>query len=165
MNVLDVVNYLNHHRDALWYAIGFTLLALEAGVFGFAVGMFLFTGLGALATGLLIATGLLSGSATSAIATFAITSLVSATLLWKLFHRRQQTANAPPRQVSDIIGLRFVLQQDVGPETRTVERYSGVDWQVVPELAAGSATIPRGTLVEVVSLDAGIFRVRPVTSP
>ncbi|MBF0141826.1 MAG: hypothetical protein HQL74_16330, partial [Magnetococcales bacterium] len=45
-----------------------------------------------------------------------------------------------------------------------VERYSGIDWKVVPDPAHAVGIITRGTPVEVVSLDAGVFRVHPVVT-
>lgn len=162
MALQEIIHYLDSHRDALWFSIGFALLALEAGVFGFASGVLLFTGLGALVTGLMITSGILSGTPTPAIASFAVTSLVLATLSWKWFRRRHHGPTRPPAPVSDIIGLRFTLKQDVSPLENGVERYSGIDWRVFPDPSQGSPVIPRGTQVEVVTLDAGILYVRPI---
>ncbi|MEO5329121.1 MAG: NfeD family protein [Magnetococcus sp. THC-1_WYH] len=159
---MTILTYLDTHRDALWFTVGFGLLAVEAGVLGFSSGMLLFTGMGAVITGLMITSGLLSGATVPAIAWFSIISLGLAAAFWKWFLRFQKRPSSPPREVSDLIGLRFILQQDISPLESGVERYSGIDWKVVPDPAHAVGIITRGTPVEVVSLDAGIFRVRPV---
>ncbi|MBF8273974.1 MAG: ybbJ [Magnetococcales bacterium] len=159
---MHIVAYLDSHRDALWFAIGFGLLALEAGVFGFTSGILLFTGMGGVLTGLLILTGVLSGATTPAIATFSISSLILATVFWGWFRRLQKKPSAPPPPVSDIVGLSFILKQDISPLESGLERYSGIDWKVVPDPSVETPAILRGTRVEVVSLDAGVLRIRPV---
>ncbi|MBF0434443.1 MAG: NfeD family protein [Magnetococcales bacterium] len=162
MELQSIIHYLDSHRDALWFSIGFGLLALEAGVFGFSSGMLLFTGLAALVTGLLITVGLLSGAPTPAIALFAVTSLILAALFWKWFRRIHHGPTRPQAPVSDFVGLRFTLKQDVSLLENGVERYSGVDWRVLPDPSVGSRILPRGTQVEVSALDAGILYVRPL---
>ncbi len=63
---------------------------------------------------------------------------------------------------SDLIGLEFVVQQDISATQPGTHRYSGVDWKVELDRAAGTESIPAGQRVTVTSLDAGIFRVKPV---
>ncbi|MBF0171821.1 MAG: hypothetical protein HQL83_00095 [Magnetococcales bacterium] len=161
---MNLVAYFTDHRDALWFTLGFGLLALEAGIFGFASGVLLFTGMGAVVTGLMIYTGVLTGATIPAIASFAIVSMVLAWLFWNVFHRSQIGASAPPPPVSDLVGLRFTLKQDISLTQSTTERYSGIDWKVVVDPSAEPGIMRQGTQVEVVSLDAGIFRVRPVAT-
>ncbi|MBF0108273.1 MAG: NfeD family protein [Magnetococcales bacterium] len=157
---MDLVSYFDLHREAIWFTIGFTLLGIEAGVFGFATGMLLFAGIGAVGTGLLIFTGLLDGAPTPSMATFATISIIAALLFWKILIRVKRPS-VPPPPVSDLVGLRFLLRQDLSVGQSAMERYSGVDWTVVLDPASGVETIRRETMVEVVSLDAGILRVRP----
>ena len=87
---MTILTYLDTHRDALWFTIGFGLLAVEAGVLGFSSGMLLFAGMGAVVTGLMITSGLLSGATVPAIAWFSILSLGLAAAFWKWFLRFQK---------------------------------------------------------------------------
>ena len=63
---------------------------------------------------------------------------------------------------SDLIGLEFVLTQDISISTPGKTRYSGVDWRVeVSSEAENLASIAAGQRVVVVSVDVGVFRVKP----
>lgn len=154
---------LNTNLYALWFSIGFALLTLEALAFGFSSGLLLFGGIGALLTGALLWAGLLPATWTASIACFSIASTASAVSLWKVMRRRRDDAGSAPRDTSsDLIGLRFRLQDPTGVGAPGSTRYSGIRWRVEIDETGGPERLEAGRLVEVVSVDAGVFRVRPV---
>ena len=73
-----------------------------------------------------------------------------------------QDGGTPRRQQSsDLIGHEFVLQQDVTVTHPGQHRYSGVDWKVELDASAGDR-LSAGQKVAITSIDAGVFRVKPV---
>ena len=156
-----MIDYINSNQAGFWIMIGFGLMAAEVLLFGFSTIIFLFAGLAALITGLLMMFSVLPETWTAGIASFGILTGVVSFVLWKPL-RNLQSGSASTKPVaghsSDLIGLEFVTEQDLAPGKHGNHRYSGVDWKV--ELAAGAeADIAAGSRVKVVSVDAGVFRV------
>ncbi len=156
-----MVEYINAHLAGFWIALGFTLLAAEVLLFGFTTIVFLFSGLGALVTGLLIMAGILPQSWIAGVASFGISTGIFSALLWVPLKKMQNRAEAPQTPHSDFIGLEFVLQHDITSTSPGHYRYSGIDWKV--EIARdGGDKLPKGQRVKVESIDVGILRVKPV---
>ena len=157
-----MMEYIQSHQAGFWIALGFILLALEVLVFGFTTIVMFFAGLGAVTTGLLMKLGVLPHTWIAGIACFGISTGVYSVLFWKPFQRIQ--ANSTPQQTpsSDLVGLEFVLEQDVTPGQAGTTKYSGVSWRVEIDRQAGVEQLKRGQRVSVCSVDAGLFRVRPV---
>ena len=156
-----MIDYINTHQSGFWIAIGFALLAAEVLLFGFTTIIFLFAGLGAIATGLAMMVGLLPETWTAGISCFGITTGVVSAVLWKPLKNMQDNNAAPRRQTSDLIGYEFTLQQDVTALQPGQHRYSGVDWKVELDGQAGDR-LSSGQRVTVTSVEAGIFHVKPV---
>jgi len=156
-----MIEYINENQAGFWVAVGFILLAAEVLVFGFGTIVFLFAGIGAILTGLLMMSGLLPQTWIVGISCFGIgTGIVSAALWTPL--RKMQDNSEPQKQLSsDLIGYRFVLEQDIAPMSAGKHRYSGVDWQVKLE-EGDEATLVTGQKVVVSSVDVGIFYVKAV---
>jgi membrane protein implicated in regulation of membrane protease activity len=75
--------------------------------------------------------------------------------------RKMQDDNPPAQsQSSDLIGYEFVLQDDISLMSTGSHRYSGVDWKIELDTNAGVDSLSAGRRVVVVSVDAGIFRVK-----
>ncbi|MDH5445668.1 MAG: NfeD family protein [Gammaproteobacteria bacterium] len=157
-----MLEYIHSHQAGFWIALGFILLALEVLVMGFSTLVMFFAGLGAVTTGVLMQFGLIPTGWISGIASFGIFTGAYGVLLWKPFQRIQ--ANSTPQQVqtSDLIGLEFVLEQDISLTQPGSTKYSGITWKVELDRDAGMDSLPSATRVVVCSLDAGIFRVKPV---
>jgi membrane protein implicated in regulation of membrane protease activity len=156
-----VIDYINMHQSGFWIATGFALLAAEVLLFGFTTIVFLFAGIGALITGLAMMSGLLPETWTAGIACFGIATGLISTLLWKPL-KNMQDNDVPKKQYSsDFIGYEFVLQQEVTITKPGHHRYSGVDWKVELDSSAGNR-LSAGQKVVVTSLDAGVFRVKPI---
>jgi len=154
-----MIEYIDTHQSGFWIAIGFALLAAEVLLFGFTTIILLFTGLGAITTGLAMMFGLLPETWTAGIACFGITTGIAGVALWKPLKKMQDSSTPPQKQSSDLIGYEFVLQQDVTALQPGQHRYSGVDWKVELDADAGDQ-LNAGQRVVVTSVDAGIFRVK-----
>ena len=157
-----MIEYIQTHQSGFWIAVGFGMLAAEVLLFGFTTIIFLFAGLGAVITGLLMASGLLPETWIAGISSLGICTGIASTLLWKPLKALQNNHTPAKQQSSDLIGFEFVVQQDISATRTGTHRYSGVDWKVELDGAAGVDNISAGQRVAVTSLDAGIFRVKPI---
>ena len=157
-----MIGYFQENQHAFWFAVGFVLLAIEIGVLGLASGIVLFSGIGALVTGVILWAGWLPDTWLAGIASFGISSFVSAVILWKPLLRMQNYRTPAKDNSSDLIGREFRLQQTVTANRHGATQYSGIEWRVEIDGGAGVESIEAGTRVVVASVDAGVFRVRPV---
>jgi membrane protein implicated in regulation of membrane protease activity len=156
-----MIEYIQSHQSGFWIAIGFLLLAAEALVFGFATIIFLFAGIGAVTTGLLMSAGILPETWIAGISSFGISTGIVSALLWKPMSKLQDDNVSTQNQSSDLLGYEFVLQENISLMSTGSHRYSGVDWKVELDATADVDSLSAGQRVAVVSLDAGIFRVKP----
>lgn len=154
--------YIDGHQAGFWIALGFILLGLEILVFGFTTIIMFFTGLGAITTGLLMTTGVLDVTWTAGIACFGISSGVYSILLWKPFQRIQNNTTVEKTESSDMIGLEFVIEDDITSLKAGLTKYSGIEWKVEIDKSAGVDNLSKGQRVAVVGVDVGIFRVKSV---
>lgn len=157
-----MIDYIQTHQSGFWIALGFLLLVSEVLLFGFTTIIFLFAGIGGLVTGLLMSSGVLPETWIAGVSCFGISTGIVSVLLWKPMSKLQDN-NAPTQsQSSDLIGYEFVLQEDISHTSTGQHRYSGIDWKVELDATAGVESLSAGQRVAVVSLDAGIFRIKPV---
>ncbi len=157
-----MVAYFNTHLYAFWFAAGFAMLAVELLVLGFSTGFVLFLGLAALTTGGLLWFEILPATWLASIASFAIGSVIISLVLWKPLKRLEVSNRNPAKDnTSDFIGMKFRLDSTISLTNAGKTRYSGIDWKVEIDEAAKVKQIAAGSLVSVVSLDAGKFRVVP----
>ncbi len=155
-----MIEFFNDNIYSFWFAIGFLLLVIEALALGFSTGFILFIGLGALLTGGAIWFELVPATWLSSIATFALSSVFISLLLWKPLRAIQRNSKPPKKDnSSDIIGLLWWLKREISTTAPGITRYSGVEWQVVIDHASEQQMIAAGTMVVVVSVDAGTFWV------
>jgi len=155
-----MIEYFNNNIYSFWFVVGFVLLAIELLAFGFSTGFVFFVGLAALITGGAIWFGLISATWSASIATFAISSVIVSAVLWKPLKVLQNSREIPEKDnTSDIIGLKFRLDDDISVSKPGKTRYSGIEWQVEIALDSDVTEISAGTTVIVVSVDVGKFRV------
>ena len=155
-----MIEYIHTHQSGFWIALGFLLLASEVLVFGFTTIILLFAGIGALVTGLSMSVGILPETWIAGVSCFGISTGIASVLLWKQLSKMQNNNVPAQSQSSDFIGYEFVLQQDISAANPGQHRYSGVDWKVELDSSADVDSLSAGQRVVVVSLDAGIFRVK-----
>ena len=157
-----MIEYIQTHQSGFWIAIGFLLLASEVLVFGFSTIIFLFAGIGALVTGLLMSAGVLPETWIAGVSSFGISTGIVSVLLWKPLSKMQDDNVPTQSQSSDLIGYEFVLQEDISLMSTGSHRYSGIDWKIELDSTAGVDSLSAGQRVAVVSVDAGLFRVKAV---
>jgi membrane protein implicated in regulation of membrane protease activity len=154
-----MLEYINENMSGFWIALGFALLAAEVLLFGFTTIIFLFAGLGALISGLLMSAGVIPETWVAGTASFGITTGICSTLLWKPLMAMQNKAAPPQKPSSDIIGLEFVLMEDISTTAPGTYRYSGIDWKVEIDASCELDSLAKGDRVSVVSVDVGVLRV------
>jgi len=159
-----MIEYFQDNQAAFWFSVGFLLLIVEALAFGFTSGVVLFAGLGGIIAGGMMWAGVIPQTWFAGFVTFGLSSGFAAALLWKPLLRLQN--NDPPSKdnSSDIIGYRFRLQEAIAHSSPGSVRYSGIEWRVEIDANAVVSEIAAGALVEVSSVDAGLFYVVPVES-
>jgi hypothetical protein len=155
-----MLEYINNNLSGFWIALGFALLAAEVLVFGFTTIIFLFAGLGALITGLLMMAGVLPETWTAGTACFGIATGLSSTILWKPLKTMQEKSTPQKKQNNDLVGLDFILLDDISTTMPGSYRYSGINWKVEVDRSSDVAMLPKGERVVVVSADVGLLRVK-----
>lgn len=148
------MEWLANNLPTLLIALGIALLAVEVAVLGFSVFILFFIGLACIVTGLLMLTGLLSGTLIAGSGSVAVLSLLFAVVLWKPLKRAQNSGRSPAPVKSDLIGHRFFLEQDVSERSPGRYRFSGIEWRV-----RSDAPLVAGTEVEVVRVEVGELTV------
>ena len=156
-----MIGYFEANQHAFWFAVGFVLLAIEIGFLGLASGIVLFSGIGALLTGVLIWLGWLPQTWLAGIASFGISSFLIAVILWKPLLRFQNQKVPAKDNSSDLIGYEFRLQQPITTTVHGKTQYSGIEWRVEIDAGSGLTSLDSGSKVVVTSVDAGVFRVKP----
>ena len=157
-----MIEYIQTHQSGFWIAVGFLLLASEVLLFGFTTIIFLFAGIGALITGLLMSAGVLPETWITGVSSFGISTGIISVLLWKPLSKMQDGRAPKQSQSSDLIGYEFVLQENISLMSTGSHRYSGVDWKIELDSTADVDSLSAGQRVAVASVDAGIFRVKSV---
>ena len=145
--------------SGFWIALGFVLLAAEVLVFGFTTIIFLFAGLGALSAGLLMAAGFIPETWIAGTASFGIATGVFSAVLWKPLMSLQNKSVSPQKPSSDLVGLEFVLAEEISASVPGSYRYSGVDWSVEIDSSSEAQVIEKGARVVVVTVAVGLLSV------
>ena len=159
-----MIDYFQNNQQAFWFSLGFLLLIIEALAFGFTSGVVIFGGLGGIVTGGMMWLGVIPHSWFAGFVTFGLSSALSAALLWKPLLSLQNDDLPEKDNSSDIVGFRFRLEESISTTQPGTTHYSGIDWRVEMALDSTIKEIEAGSLVEVSSVDAGLFRVVPVTN-
>ncbi len=155
-----MMELVSNNIEEFWFILGFILLAIEALALGFSTGFLLFIGLSALVTGGAVWFGVVPETWIATVATFVVSSMVISAALWKPFMKLQNNNKAPAKDnSSDLIGLKFRLDEDISIKAPGKTRYSGIEWKVELELDSDVDELSKGTSVIVTSVDAGKFRV------
>lgn len=143
----------------VWFIIGFALLAIEILIFGFASGVLLFGGIGALITGAILWFDVIDVNWIVSIGVFAVASAVATLLLWFPFKKMQGGTELGNDKSSDLIGYQFRVKSDVTHTVPGSHRYSGVQWRVEISDESTQDRIAAGSRVKVAGVDPGVFHV------
>ena len=156
-----IAEYINTHQAEFWIMLGFAMLVVEVSL-GLVTGLLLFGGIGAIITGILMMTGLLSETWEVGLASSAICAAITTLLLWKPLKKLQNTDVPRKDNSSDLVGYEFILQQDISLLSPGTTQYSGIEWKVEIYKEAGVDEIKAATRVKVSSVEVGRFKVSPV---
>ncbi len=155
-----IIDYILSHLPEFFLALGFLLLAIEA-ITGFSVGILLFSGLGALTTGLLMNFSILPETWIAGVSCTGISSGIITGLLWKPFKKLQgDNTHAEKDNSSDLVGHEFTLESDINATQMANVNYSGINWKVQIDHASKIDTIKAGQRVVVNSVEVGLFKVK-----
>ncbi|MBE9560914.1 MAG: NfeD family protein [Proteobacteria bacterium] len=154
-----MMEYINNHMSGFWIALGFALLAAEVLLFGFTTIIFLFAGLGALISGLLMSAGVIPETWIAGTASFGIATGICSAVLWKPLMAMQDKSTPEQKPSSDIVGLEFVLMDDITTTAPGSYRYSGIDWKVEIDSSSDVSAIEKGERVVVQSVEVGLLCV------
>ncbi len=154
-----MLEYINAHMSGFWIAVGFALLAAEVLLFGFTTIIFLFAGLGALISGLLMSAGIIPETWIAGTASFGIATGICSAILWKPLMAMQNRSAPPQKPQSDIVGLEFVLMEDISTTLPGSYRYSGIDWKVEIDAGSDVDSIAKGSRVVVKMVEVGLLSV------
>ena len=154
-----MLEYINAHMPGFWIAVGFALLAAEVLLFGFTTIIFLFAGLGALISGLLMSAGVIPETWIAGTASFGIATGICSAILWKPLMAMQDSSAPPQKPQSDIVGLEFVLMEDISTTLPGSYRYSGIDWKVEIDAGSDVDSIAKGSRVVVKMVEVGLLSV------
>ena len=155
-----MLEYINNNLSGFWIALGFALLAAEVLLFGFTTIIFLFAGLGALISGLLMSAGVIPETWIAGTATFGIATGICSAVLWKPLMAMQNKSAPQQKPSSDIVGLEFVLMEDISSTAPGSYRYSGIDWKVEIDGSSDVSAIAKGDRVVVKTVEVGLLCVR-----
>ncbi len=150
------MEYIFSHLSQTFIVLGLILLAIEVLVLGFSTFVLFFIGIGAIATGVLMAMGLFPETLFNSLLATAIISTFIALVGWKPMKRIQNRVEL--KQIdNDMIGHRFVLAEELAIGRTVTHRYSGIDWQV-----KAKEQLPAGTEVKIVSMEVGLLTVERI---
>lgn len=155
-----IVDYIITHQAEFWLVFGFAMLVIEV-LTGFTTGVFLFGGLGALTTGVLMSLGVLPETWIAGISCTGISSGIITMLLWKPLKNLQGNRPIEKDNSSDLVGHEFVVDTDIAMNKPGETHYSGIRWKVEISRDAGVDTIAAGQTVTVSSVEVGVFKVKP----
>ena len=154
-----VLDYIVGHQPNFWLMFGFVMLAIEV-VTGFTTGVFLFAGLGALTTGVLMSLDMLPETWIGGVSCTGISTGIITALLWIPLKKLQNNRPVEKDNSSDLVGYEFVVKSDITSVKSSSTNYSGISWKVEIDRDAGVDTIEAGQRVSVSSVEVGVFKVK-----
>ena len=152
------MEYFANNHDAVWYILGGIMLIVEAKVLGLSIGILLFTGIGAMLTGVAVSLGFIHETQLEII-TFGITSVVVAGLLWKPFKALQKNDGNTQDTSSDMLGMIVELTSTVSRTKHGTISWSGIEWKAVLDKSCPEDSIEKGGNVKVTAVTAGKMTV------
>ncbi len=156
-----MLEFFSNNIAEFFIGAGILLMAIEAGIMGFATLFLFFIGVGALVTGIAMNLEWVATEWKDGIATMAIVSAALGLLLWRPMKTLQSEGDDPKTPRSDFVGLEFELTSELSSRQVSSLKYSGILWTVkagvpIPE------TLETGTKVKVTSVEVGTLYVAPL---
>lgn len=142
----------------VFIVVGLILLVIEVLILGFSTFFLFFIGIGMIASGLLMAIGLLPEVLFNAVLSTAIIATLVALVGWKPMKNMQNKVE-PKHVNNDMFGHQFVLTDELTIGRTITHRYSGIDWQV-----KAKEPLAAGTEVRIIGIEVGILTVERVNT-
>jgi len=136
--------------------VGLILLAIEILVLGFSTFVLFYIGCGAIITGILISMGILPRDLLFASGSVAVISGIVALVSWRPLKSLQSNVEYS-KPSNDMIGDRFLLDQDLAQGQSITVKYSGIDW-----IVRSDKPILLGCEVEIVDVSVGKMQVQAI---
>lgn len=153
-----MLEYMQSHLSQTLMVVGLLLLAIEILVLGFSTFVLFYLGCATIITGILISFKVLPEDMLIASGVIAVLSAIIAVVSWKPLKALQNDVEVS-KTTNDMIGHRFVLEQDLKLGQSITLRYSGIDWAVSAKQA-----ISQGVEVEVTDITVGRMVVAPAAA-
>ncbi len=147
------MHYIFSHLAQTLIVLGLILLAIEVLVLGFSTFVLFFIGIATIASGILMAVGIIPETLLSALLATAVITTLLALFSWKPMKRMQNRVELNPVN-NDMIGHRFILPEALNTGQTIIHRYSGINWQV-----KAKEPLPAGTEVKIISMEVGVLTV------
>lgn len=149
-----MIDYLLANLAQTLIVSGLVVLGIEILILGFATFVLFYVGCGAIATGILLMLGVVPNDPLMASVSVAVLSGLIAVFTWRPLKAMQNNVeHSVP--TNDMIGNRFVLEQELALGQHITVKYSGIDWQVSADNA-----IAQGCEVEIVEVSVGKLTVK-----
>jgi inner membrane protein len=156
-----ILEYIAQNPMAMWVTVGGLFLVVEGLIMGFATGAFLFMGIGAWATALLLYVGM-DLSWQQQILAFALSTAISVLSLWKIFKSMHNKNTTQDNSSSDMIGMELTMKTAVSTGEPGTISWSGINWQVTLDPSVTpDTTLAAGSYVEVTRVAVGKLTVKP----
>lgn len=152
------MNWLFANMAETLFIVGLLLLIVEVTVLSFSTIILFMIGASFILTSIFVFMGLVEPSILNALFSVAILTVLLSITLWKTFKNLQNQQEDKP-VTSDLVGLVFILSDDVGPGKVAQHQYSGIQWQLV-----ANEDIPAKTKVVVTQVDVGTWTVKMLQS-
>ena len=152
------MNVAMQDTATMMIVVGILLLLIEATAFGFSLVILAAVGLASIGVGVMIKLQWLSDSLPVALGVTSVFTAVIFAVVWRPLKKLGAAVDdSVPR--SDLIGYTFQLDNRLTADEAHIHRYSGIDW-----LLECDENLDAATLVKVIEVDVGKFRVSPVAS-
>ncbi|WP_372880233.1 NfeD family protein [Psychromonas sp.] len=136
--------------------VGLILLVIEVLILGFSTFYLFFIGAGLIASGLLMAIGVIPETLFNALLSTAIITSLIALVAWKPMKNIQNKVE-PKHVNNDMIGYQFILTEELAIGRTITHRYSGIDWKV-----KAKEPLSAGTEVKIIAIEVGVLTVQRV---
>ncbi|HEY7867335.1 MAG TPA: NfeD family protein [Psychromonas sp.] len=150
------MGYFLTHLAQSFIVLGLILLAIEVLVLGFSTFVLFFIGIGAIATGALMALGVIPETFLNSLLVTAVISTAVALISWKPMKNMQNKVESKHVK-NDMIGHQFILAEDLLIGKTVTHRYSGINWQV-----KAKEQLSAGTEVKIIAVEVGLLTVARV---
>jgi len=151
-----MLEFVIAHLGQSLIVVGLILLAIEILILGFATFVLFYIGCGAIITGILISMGIIPSELLFASSSVALLSGLIAVVSWRPLKSLQNNVEHT-KPSNDMIGHRFMLDQDIAQGQSITMKYSGIDWLVRSE-----KPILLGLEVEIIDISVGRMQVKVV---